>query len=153
MFKKGWLKDRRGIEGLPMRLIIIVVVAVAVLAAIMAMIGMINPNKNLSISFREGTNFYSCGISHSDEYTVPDFVVKVTVTDADTGKPVKGATVTIYGYGGGGSSNPTDEKGETEITVKNVKIPANVDTIKLDLEVTAAHYNTLKVSDAITIVR
>ncbi|MDD5779106.1 MAG: hypothetical protein PHU95_06630 [Candidatus Thermoplasmatota archaeon] len=136
-----------------MKLIIVVVIAGAVLAAVLAMLNSVSPPGDLSVSFRDGTNFYDAGISGSSGAMVESFTVEVVVTDADSGEPVEGATVTITGYSGGGASNPTDGSGVTSITVNNVEMPANTNQIKLDVEVSAGGYHTLTLEDAITVVR
>lgn len=136
-----------------MKLIIVVVIAGAVLAAVLAMINSVSPPGDLSVAFRNGTNFYDAEISGSGSAIVDSFTVEVVITDADSGEPVEGATVIISGYGGGGSSNPTDGNGETTVTVSNVEMPANTNQIKLDVEVSAAGYHTRTLEDSVTIIR
>lgn len=153
MFKNRWLKDKRGIEGLPMRLIIIVVVAAAVLAAILAMIGIVNPKGTLnveciSVNGNDG-NLYT--ISGNGEITCPDFEVVVKVTNSK-GDPISGATVTLTGANGAGS-NRTGDNGITRITVKNVKLNANENIEYMDVTVTASGYHNYNEENFIVISR
>lgn len=152
MFKNGWLKDKRGIEGLPMRLIIIVVVAAAVLAAILAMMSSIHPPGTLKISYgtiTPNTNVMSTSSGNvilvdatskgSDEITDIGFTIVIKVTDSK-GKPVSGATVILSGAGTAGSGT-TKGTGEVPITITGAKLEANQETAYMKVEVKASGYN------------
>jgi len=152
MFKNGWLKDKRGIEGLPMRLIIIVVVAAAVLAAILAMMGSIHPPGTLKISYgtinadsnvKEGSSgnviLVDAKNAGSSEISNINFSIIIKVTDSK-GKPVSGATVIISGAGTAGA-NTTGGDGEANITIKGAKLEANQETAYMKVEVKASGYH------------
>jgi len=153
MFKNRWFMDRRGIEGLPMRLIIIVVVAVAVLAAILAMLNMVNPKGTLnvecmSVGGQEG-NLYT--VSGAGEISDISFNVVVKVTNSE-GDPVSGATVTLTGANGAGSGKTGDD-GTVTITVQNVKLNANENKEYMDVTVTASGYHEYNEENFIVIAR
>ncbi len=160
MFKKVWLKDKRGIEGLPMRLIIIVVVAIAVLAAIMAMIKLINPNKDLYAECAKieinGQSYdgFVVPVEASGEEEVTDisFTAYIYVYEKGTDNPVSGAKVSISG-GGGFGSGKTDGNGFVPITVSKCKLPENRDELYLKIEVTKGGYNKFVDAEGIKLSR
>jgi len=153
MFKNRWFMDRRGIEGLPMRLIIIVVVAVAVLAAILAMLNMVNPKGTLNVECIsvDGSDGNLYTVSGNGEITCPDFEVVVKVTNSK-GDPVSGATVTLTGANGAGSDKTGDD-GIAHITVKNAKLNANENKEYMDVTVTASGYHEYNEENFIVIAR
>jgi len=159
MFKK-WLKDKRGIEGLPMRLIIIVVVAAAVLAAVLAMIGMVKPNKNMDVECAKieiGGESYDgftvpVDVTGSQEITDISFTAYIYVYEKGTNNPVSGAKVSISG-GDGFGSGTTDGNGLAKITVSNCRLPENYNEVYLKIEVTKSGYNKFVDEEGIKIVR
>ena len=141
----GFVGDKRGIEGLPMRLIIIVVVAAVVLAAILAMMPKTTPG-SLKVSFgkiKEGGSTYHGGVvlvkangeEKIDEIT---FTAYVNVTDSN-GKPISGATVIISG-GGAAGVGTTQPNGTATVTVKGAKLEENQDEAYLKVTVKASGY-------------
>ncbi len=163
MFKNRWLKDRRGIEGLPMRLIIILVVAIAVLAAIMAIINMIGTNKNMTAECAKivynGETYDGFQVpvdaTGSEEKTGITFTAYIYVyelTKDGPGDPISGAKVSISG-GNGFGSGTTDGSGLATITVSNCILPENADEVDLKIEVTKSGYNKFVDEEGIKIVR
>ncbi len=153
MFKNRWLKDKRGIEGLPMRLIIIVVVAAAVLAAILAMINYINPPGTLKVScesiipqahVKDGSSgnvilVDASGDVGSSKIEGISFTITIKVTDSK-GKPVSGATVILSGAGTA-AGGTTGGDGTVPIDVTNAKLEENQETAYMKIEVKASGYN------------
>ncbi len=159
----GFIRDKRGIEGLPMRLVIIVVVAAAVLAAIFLMFPKHGVSGPLQVSFDNvvGVNNVSTELSQGNvvvvktdgEQTVRDidFKIDVKVMD-DGGKPISKATVTITGAGGVGVG-VTEKDGTITIEVKNAKLEENQDTAYLSVRVKASGYPTYVDNEGIIIQR
>lgn len=139
--KGNWFKDRRGIEGLPMRLVIIVVIAAIVLAAIIAVIGEFKPKGNLSIECIsvDGQDGNLKTVNGLGEINISDFEVVAKVTDSK-GNPVSGASVTITGANGAGSGK-TGNDGMVTIIVKGAKLNANENEEYMKVTVSASGYN------------
>ena len=149
----GFVGDKRGIEGLPMRLIIIVVVAAVVLAAILAMIPKTKGTLSaecISVDGKNG-NLKDVTSSTEDEVNVGNFEVKIKVTD-DKGNPVKGASVTLTGAHGAGSGK-TGGDGVATITVLGAKLDANEDTDSMKVTVTAPGYHKYEENNFVIIAR
>jgi hypothetical protein len=156
-------KDRRGIEGLPMHLIIIVVIAVAVLAAVLAMMKYVTFDKPM-----EATCIKIQGnvqkVKDSDGYLVKvtstggekitniDFTAYVQVYEKDSKKPITGATVTIIGANAVGSGK-TNETGVAKVKVENAELAENQDEVYLKIEVKASGYQDFVDDQGILIVR
>jgi len=164
MFKRGWLKDQRGIEGLPMRLIIIVVIAGAVLVALLAMLGGISFNKNMDVECSKieynGKTYDGFAVpvdaTGSEEISGISFTAHIYVYESGTNKPVEGAKVTISGAEsgvGGFGSGKTDENGLAIISVSGCTLPANYGEAQLKIEVTKSGYNKFIDLEGIKIVR
>lgn len=149
---KKFLKDRRGIEGLPMKLIIIVVIAGAVLAALITMIpdgpGTLNA-ECVSVDGNDGSLKAVSG--SSGEISISDFTVTVKVTDGE-GDPVADADVTLMGANGAGGDK-TGPDGTVTITVTGAKLQANEDKDYLSVEVSASDHKDYKDEEFVTIAR
>lgn len=141
---KGVFKDKRGIEGLPMRLIIIVVIAGVVLAAIITMIP--KTKGHMEIDYWEtdygGTTtpgfLVKVSATGSEEVPGISFTARINITDTD-GKAIDGAKVTITGAGGAGAGT-TDGTGVANVIVDGCTLPANQDTVYLKVKVTKSGY-------------
>jgi len=150
---RGLIGDKRAIEGLPMRLIILVVIAGVVLAAIITMIP--HPKGNLqvecvSVDGNDG-NLKTIHDSGRGEVSAGDFDVVVKVTD-DKGKAISGASVTLTGANGAGSGR-TEDDGTAVITVTGVKLNANEDVDYMKVTVTASGYHKYEEENFIVISR
>jgi len=150
---RGLIGDKRAIEGLPMRLIILVVIAGVVLAAIITMIP--HPKGNLqvecvSVDGNDG-NLKTIHDSGRGEVSAGDFDVVVKVTD-DKGKAISGASVTLTGANGAGSGKTGDD-GTAVITVTGVKLNANEDVDYMKVTVTASGYHKHEEENFIVISR
>lgn len=157
------LKDKRGIEGLPMRLIIIVVVAAVVLAAILAMMKYVTPTGTLQVSYEFVSGSVSGGtVTGSGSVIMVDvngmqalddinFKIKVKVVDAN-GNPVSGATVILSGAGTAAAGETLGD-GEITIEVKNAELAENQETAYMKVEVKASGYNKYVDEEGITIQR
>ncbi|MCD6146524.1 MAG: Ig-like domain-containing protein [Thermoplasmata archaeon] len=150
---RGLIGDKRAIEGLPMRLIILVVIAGVVLAAIITMIP--HPKGNLqvecvSVDGNDG-NLKTIHDSGRGEVSAGDFDVVVKVTD-DKGKAISGASVTLTGANGAGSGKTGDD-GTAVITVTGVKLNANEDVDYMKVTVTASGYHKYEEENFIVISR
>ncbi|MCD6513081.1 MAG: hypothetical protein J7K61_05725 [Thermoplasmata archaeon] len=132
---KKWIKDNRGIEGLPMHLIIIVVIAGATLGLILYWFSMANPNHL----------HYTVEPSSIEITQNPQIIsVTVTVTD-DHNNPVKGALVHIWGYGGN-IANKTNESGKTKLTIQ-VNVPENTHEGWLEMSISHAGYDNSPIKE------
>ncbi|HEC87800.1 MAG TPA: carboxypeptidase regulatory-like domain-containing protein [Thermoplasmata archaeon] len=153
MIKNNWFKDKRGIEGLPMRLVIIVVIAGIVLAAIIAVIGEFKPKGNLSIGCIsvDGQEGNLKTVNGLGEINISDFEVVVKVTDSK-GNPVSGASVTITGANGAGSGKTGDD-GKATIIVRGAKLNANENEEYMKATVSASGYNKHIEEEFIVIAR
>ncbi len=163
MFKKGWFMDKRGVEALPMRLIIIVVVAAVVLAAVLAMMKYVKPPGTLQVSYEFLEGSVSGGsVSGSGSVIMVDvdgmqelddiaFKIKVKVSDTN-GKPISGATVILSGAGTA-AADKTGPNGEVDIQVENAKLLENKETAYMKVEVKAAGYNKYIDEEGIIIKR
>ncbi|MCD6330890.1 MAG: Ig-like domain-containing protein [Thermoplasmata archaeon] len=148
------LKDKRGIEGLPMRLIIIVVVAAVVLAAILAMMKYVKPAGTLQVSYEFDNSYSGQNVLDTSsgnvilvdakdegmgEVNPISFKINIKVTDTN-GKPVSGATVILTGAGTA-AAGETDGNGIAPIEVTNAKLLENQETAYMKVEVKASGYN------------
>ncbi|RLF64388.1 MAG: carboxypeptidase regulatory-like domain-containing protein [Thermoplasmata archaeon] len=153
MKMESLIGDKRGIEGLPMRLIIIVVIAGAVLAAMITMIPHTKGNLQvecISVDGNDG-NLKTITSSGEGEVSAGDFNVVVKVTD-DKGKAVSGASVVLTGSNGAGSGK-TGSDGTATITVTGVKLNENEDTDYMKITVTASGYHKYEEANFIVISR
>jgi len=158
----GFIKDKRGIEGLPMRLIIIVVVAAVVLAAILAMIPKTTPSA-LKVEFGEvkGLNNVTdsrggvilVDASNAGWKEINDISFNITVKVKDTSnKPVSGANVIISGAGTAASAQ-TNGKGIAYVHIKNAKLGENEERVYMTVKVKASGYPDYEKSDDIILQR
>jgi len=155
----GFIRDKRGIEGLPMRLVLIVVVAAVVLAAILAILRGVSVNKNMDV---ECSKIDYNGNTY-DGFTVPvdatgeeevsgiSFKAYIYVYEKGTNNPVSGAKVSISGNGFG--SGKTNSDGLATISVSNCKLPENYNEVYLKIEVVKSGYNKFVDNEGIKIVR
>lgn len=161
MFKNRWLRDRRGIEGLPMHLIIIVVIAGVVIAAILAMMGMINPKDSFQVEYAGTIGRHNCDdgsgnlvkvtAAGAEEVTDIDFTATIKVFDSK-GNPVQGATVVLAGAQSAGSGT-TNENGEATVQVDDAVLRANQQQAYMSLTVKASGFHDYKDEEAILLQR
>lgn len=152
---RKFMDDDDGVEGLPVRLIVVLVVGVIALAAMVAALGSFKPQKSLSASV------YEVGGKDGNLLTVPkagydmvehNWTCRVKVIDAN-GDPVVGASAIVHGLSGAGSAI-TDKDGEAYLTKTNdVKLNTNQNSGYMTLEVTAPGYNQYKNENALAVVR
>jgi len=150
---KNIFRDKRGIEGLPMRLIIIVVVAAVVLVAIIGMIPKTKGNLQVecvSVDNNPG-NLKKITDTTAGEVSAGDFDVVVKVTD-DKGKVVSGASVTLAGANGAGSGK-TGGDGTATITITGAKLNENEDIDYMKITVTASGYHKYEEDNFVVISR
>jgi len=161
MSRSLWLGDRRGIEGLPMRLIIIVVVAAAVIAAILAMIGMVNPKDSFQIEYAGTHGITNCEdgdgnlvkVTATGSEEVKDITFEATIKVYDSkGNPVKGATVVLAGAQSAGSGT-TDANGVATVKVEGAVLRANDPQAYMSLTVKASGFHDYKDEEAILLQR
>lgn len=135
MGAKRLFKDRRGIEGLPMHLIIIVVIAGAALGLILYWFSMASPNHL----------HYTVEPSSIEIDSNPKTItVTVTVTD-DHNNPVKGALIHIWGYGAN-VADQTDENGKHTFTFQ-VNVPDNTHEGWLEMSISHAGYDNSPIKE------
>ncbi|MEM2935184.1 MAG: hypothetical protein QXF32_02340 [Candidatus Thermoplasmatota archaeon] len=165
MIKKrgNLLKDKRGIEGLPMHLIIIVVIAVAVLAAVLAMMKYVTFDKPMEATCLQirgdvqkvsDTDGYLVKVNStgSEKITNIDFTAYIKVYEKNSEKPVSGATVTIVGAGAVGSGK-TNATGIAKVKVENAELAENQDEVYLKIEVKASGYQNFVDEEGLLVIR
>ncbi len=147
-----FLEDQRGIEGLPMKLIIIVVIAGAVLAAVLMMIPEGTGTLNAECISVDGNSGHLKTVSAaSGEISVGSFDVTVQVTDGD-GDPVADADVTLIGANGAGAGK-TGGDGEVTVTVQNARLDTNEEKDYVSVEVTASGHHSYEEEQFVVIAR
>lgn len=161
MLKNKWLKDRRGIEGLPMHLIIIVVIAGVVIAAILAMMGTFNPKDSIQIEYAGTDGRHNCSDGHgslvkvnatgAEEVIHINFTATIKVFDSK-GNPVKGATVVLAGAQSAGS-NTTDANGTAKVEVDDAVLKANQQQAYMSLTVKASGFHDYTDEESILLQR
>lgn len=149
------IEDDEAVEGLPVRLIVVLVVGVIALAAMVAAVNGFKPQKMMSASVIE------VGGKDGNLLIVPkvgygpiehNWICRVLVIDAD-GNPITGASVIVHGMSGAGGG-VTDKDGEAYLTKTNdVLLNANQNSGYMTLEVSAPGYNNYKNENALAVVR
>ena len=161
--KVKFIEDRRGIEGLPMRLIIIVVIAVIIIAALVTMMKYVTVDKPMTASCIEiqqngdtrveaGEGFVAkVDYSGMDAISNIKFKAKIVVKDND-GKPVSGADVIIDGAHAVGSGK-TDGSGNVTISIENAKLEENQEDAYMKIIVKAKGYRDFEDDQGLLIKR
>ena len=153
--ERRFLENEDAVEGLPVRLIVVLVVGVIALAAMVAAVNGFKPQKMLSasvieVSSKDGNMLLipKTGVDMVEH----NWTCRVLVIDAD-GDPIEGASVIVHGLSGAGSAL-TDKNGEAYLTKTNdVQLNPNQDSGYMTLEVTAPGYNNYKNENAMAVVR
>ncbi len=153
--KRSLLNDDRAVEGLPVRLIVVLVVGVIALAAMVAAVNGFKPQKSMSAAV------YEVGGKDGNLLMVPkagagpvehNWTCRVKVVDVN-GNPVDGASVLVHGLSGAGS-DVTDKYGIAYLSkTNNVNLNSNQNSGYMTLEVTASGYNSFKNENAIAVIR
>jgi len=158
-----FIEDKRGIEGLPMRLIIIVVIAVVIIAALVTMMKYVTVDKPMTASCVEiqqngdtrveaGEGFVvKVDYSGMDAISNIKFKAKISVKDND-GKPVSGADVIIDGAHAVGSGK-TGGDGNVTISIENAKLEENQGEAYMKITVKAKGYRDFKDEEGLLIKR
>jgi hypothetical protein len=155
MRMKRLLDDDRGVEGLPVRLIVVLVVGVIALAAMVAAMNGFKPQKTLSATITEVNSKQGnlLRVQSSDEGSMnKTWSCTVKVTD-DKGNPISGASVIIHGMGGAGSDVTNDEGSAFVDNTNSIELNANQDSGYLTMEVSASGYYTYKNENALAVIR
>jgi hypothetical protein len=153
--ERSLIKDEEAVEGLPVRLIVVLVVGVIALAAMVAAVNGFKPQKSMSAAV------YEVGGKEGNLLMIPkagsgpaehNWTCRVKVVDA-RGDPVEGASVIVHGLSGAGS-DVTDRYGVAYLSkTNNVNLNSNQNSGYMTLEVTASGYNTYKNENAIAVIR
>lgn len=155
IYMKRLLDDDRGVEGLPVRLIVVLVVGVIALAAMVAAMNGFKPQKTLTATITEVNSKQGnlLRVQSSDEGSVnKTWSCTVKVAD-DKGNPISGASVIIHGMGGAGSDVTNDEGSAFVDNTNSIELNANQDSGYLTMEVTASGYYTYKNENALAVIR
>ncbi|MDH7516822.1 MAG: hypothetical protein QHH19_00485 [Candidatus Thermoplasmatota archaeon] len=139
-----FIKNKKAVLGLPMRLTVSLIIGAVALAAIVSYV--LNPclfPSKMIVSITPTMNI----ISGSDPVDL-DIIVFVNEID---GHPIVNANVVVKGAGGLGSG-VTDENGKTVIHI-TVKLEEGVNEDYLDVSVKAACRETFSQQDMIKIVK
>lgn len=152
--KRFWKNDD-AVEGLPVRLIVVLVVGVIALAAMVAALNGFKPQKSMSATV------YEVGGKDGNMLMVPkagfgpvehNWTCRVKVVDAN-GDPVEGASVIVHGLSGAGS-DVTDRYGVAYLSkTNNINLNSNQNSGYMALEVSASGYSTLRNENAIAVIR
>lgn len=122
-----FIRDDTGME-LPINIVVMLVVGMVALAALLAIIPESKKNLVVEVDSVDGNS----GVTGNIPNGVPtDVEIGLTLYDRDN-NPVQGASVIISGGGGQGSAK-TDAYGQANVTVSNVFIRVNQDSIDLKL--------------------
>ena len=155
MRRKGFKKDEDGVEGLPVRLIVVLVVGVIALSAMVAAVNSFKPQRTLTAAVTEVSSKAGnlLQVSNSGEGTVSKtWTCYVNVSD-DKGDPVSGASVIVHGLGGAGSG-VSNTKGVAYISKTNdIRLNPNQNSGYLTLEVNAPGFYQYKNENALAVVR
>src|SRR5271157_2595222 len=151
---KKFRDSEDGVEGLPVRLIVVLVGVIA-LSAMVAAVNSFKPQRTLTAAVTEVSSKAGnlLQVSNSGEGTVSKtWTCYVNVTD-EKGEPVSGASVIVYGQGGAGSA-VTNTKGVAYLSKTNdIKLNPNQDTGYLTLEINAAGFYQYKNENALAVIR
>ncbi|KAF5411083.1 MAG: hypothetical protein C5S43_03815 [Candidatus Methanocomedens sp.] len=122
-----FIRDNTGME-LPINIVVMLVVGMVALAALLAIIPESKKNLVVEVDSVDGNS----GVTGNIANGVPTVVnIYLTLYDRDN-NPVQGASVIISGGGGQGSAK-TDASGQANVTVSDVFIRLNQDSIDLKL--------------------
>lgn len=122
-----FIRDDTGME-LPINIVVMLVVGMVALAALLAIIPESKKNLVVEVDSVDGNS----GVTGNIANGVPtDLDIGLTLYDRDN-NPVEGASVIISGGGGQGSAK-TDASGQATVTVSDVFIRLNQDSIDLKL--------------------
>jgi hypothetical protein len=122
-----FIQDNTGME-LPINIVVMLVVGMVALAALLAIIPESKKNLVVEVDSVDGNP----GVTGNIANGVPtDVDIGITLYDRDN-NPVEGASVIISGGGGQGSAK-TDAGGQATVTVYDVFIRVNQDSIDLKL--------------------
>ena len=147
---RSFRQNDKGME-LPINIVVMLVVGMVALAALLSIIP--ESKKNLIVEVESVNNGdgsspgVTTNITHGGEGS--SISVDLKVYDNDN-NPVHGANVIISGGGGKGSSK-TDENGMANVTVSNVMIRFNQDSLDLQLIVKANGFYDYRDESAILI--
>lgn len=128
---RSFRQNEKGME-LPINIVVMLVVGMVALAALLSIIPESKKNLIVEITTVNGDAGVTADIIHGGGITI---TTDLKVYDNDN-NPVHGANVIISGGGGLGSSK-TDENGMANVTVNNVTIRFNQDSLDLQLIVKA----------------
>lgn len=152
---KRFIEDEMGVEGLPVRLIVVLVVGMIALSAMVAAVNSFKPPRTLTaavteVSSKDGNLLQ---ISSAGEGAVEKtWTCYVNVTD-DKGDPVSGASVILHGLGGAGSGM-TNTKGVAYIKNTNdIRLNPNQNSGYMTLEVNAPGFYQYKSENALAVIR
>jgi len=142
---RSFKKNEKGME-LPINIVVMLVVGMVALAALLSIIPESKKSLVVEIEKVDGNDGITADIIHGGGSTI---TTDLKVYDNDN-NPVHGANVIISGGGGLGSSK-TDENGMTNVTVNDVTIRFNQDSLDLQLIVKANGFYEYRDESAILI--
>ena len=144
-FFSFFIKNKKAVIGLPMRLTVSLIIGVVALAAILSFITnpCIFPDKMI-VTINPMVNYISSGNNHAM------FNLTIFVNESN-GHPIKDALVLIKGLGGI-ATGYTDVNGKTVVNI-DVALHEGVNEGYLDINVKAPCYETFIQGDMIKIVR
>ena len=124
---RSLIQNEHGME-LPINIVVMLVVGMVALAALLAIIPESKKNLVVEVISVNDDPGVTCNIENGKDI---DVTVVVKVYDGDNSL-IEGASIILSG-GGGFNSSKTDEKGEATVTVSDVFIRLNQDSIDLKL--------------------
>lgn len=152
---RKFFKDEDGVEGLPVRLIVVLVVGIIALAAMVAALNGFKPQKSLSAAVVQvgGKDGNMLLVSKAGYGPVEhNWTCRVKVVDAN-GDPIDSASVIVHGLSGAGT-DVTDKNGIAYLSqTNNVRLNSNQNSGYMTLEVTAPGFNAFRNENAMAVVR
>lgn len=142
---RSFRQNEKGME-LPINIVVMLVVGMVALAALLSIIPESKKNLIVEITTVNDKDGVTANIDNGEGDTI---TVDLKVYDNDN-NPVHGANVIISGGGGKGSSK-TDENGMAKVTVTDVLIRYNQDSLDLQLIVKANGFYDYRDESAILI--
>lgn len=125
LISPGLKRDRRALEGLPLKLLIVVIIAVTAIGIIMVWMGQIGGPKAIGKIIVEPSTV-SLGESDPDVIATGTVTFNITVFDV-AGNRMPGVSITLDGCNATKKMFETDKNGEVSITT-SIQLPGGQNT-------------------------
>ena len=147
---RSFRQNEKGME-LPINIVFMLVVGMVALAALLSIIPESKKNLIVEVESVDNGDGSIPGVTTNITHGAGDDIITVNLNVYDNdNNPVHGANVIISG-GGGKGSDKTDENGMASVTINNVLIRFNQDSLDLKLIVKANGFYDYRDESAILI--